>query len=280
MNNMNGYGNYGYQGGFYPGGFMYQEQPKINMTQGLTKDQLNALRKTGGFDLNISQEDLWRSFCTHRQDDKFTVSIDDEGNMICALCGTKFKPFEGTVAEARELVEKVIDLAETTKMQSITLPPQTIQDFFQIEPMLKKLPELFSLSQNDRKRAFPSNDAYIYGQDNNAFMAYQNMVNPLAGNGYYDPAMMYNQPVFGAQAPMGQPMMNQQFGYQQPMNQQMPQQGYPNPAMGQPMMNQQFGYQQPQGNNPFMAPQAQAPAPVQQTAPTQEQVTVTKTLTD
>lgn len=253
MNNMNGYGNYGYPGGFYQGGYMFQEPPKLNMTQGLSKDQISALRKTGGFDLNISEEELWRSFCTHRQDDKFTVSIDDEGNMTCALCGTKFKPFDGTVAEASDLVKRTVDLLETTKMQCITLPPKTIQDFFQIEPMLKKLPELFNISQNDRKRAFPGNDAYVYGQDNNAFIAYQNMVNPLAGNGYYDPAMMnYNQPVYGAQAPMQAPMM--------------PQQGY--------------GYQQPMQQNPFNSAQS---APVQQTstaAPAQDQVTVTKTLTD
>ena len=287
MNNMNGYGN-GFPGGFFQGGYTYHEQPKLNMTQGLTKDQLNALKKTGGFDLNISEEDLLRSYCTHRYDDRFTVSIDDEGNMICALCGTKFKPFEGNTADARELVERVIDLAETTKMQSITLPPQVIKDFFQIEPMLKKLPELFNLSQNDRNRALPRNDAYMYGQDGNAFATYTNIINPLAGNGYCDPAMMnYNQPVYGSQAPMNQPMMPQGgYGYQQPMMQQG--QVPMNQPMGQPMMPQGgYGYQQPmmqQGmpqNNPFNSAPVNNAQPAQSApAPTQDQVTVNKTLTD
>lgn len=283
MNNMYGYGN-GYPGGFYQGGYMYQEPPKLNMTQGLTKDQLNSLKKTGGFDMNISEEDLLRSFCTHRQDDRFSVSIDDEGNMICALCGTKFKPFDGTVAEARDLVNRVVDLLETTKMQSLTLPPQTIRDFFQVEPMLKKLPELFSISQNDRKRAFPGNEAYVYGENNNSFVAYQNMVNPLAGNGYFDPAMNFNQPVYGAQAPMGQPAP--QYGYQQPQGAQMmnaPQYGgYPQGGQMAP----QYGYN-PQGQmmnpaqgNPFSSTGTPTAAPTSQAATEQEQVTVHKTLTD
>ena len=249
-------------GGYY-GGMMYQEPPKFTMTQGLTKEQINALSKNSVFSLEISEEDLWRSFCTHRHENKFAVVPDEEGNLICSLCGTKFKPYDGEVADARELVDKVVDLMETTKMQAITLPPQTIKDFFQIEPMLKKLPDLYERSKSDYRRALGVNENYYYGQENNAFAMYQNIINPMAGNGYIDPVMMQQQPMYGAQ-----PMMPQQ------------------PVYGQPMMQQQPMYGgQPQAQNPFNVNSAPVAAPAPQTqapvAPAQpDTVTVSKTLTD
>lgn len=282
------FGNYNMMptGGVY-GGMMYHETPKLSMTQGLTKEQLDSLRKNTAFSLEISEEDLWRSFCTHRSADKFAVVPDEEGNLICSLCGTKFKPYDGEVPEARDLVNRVVDLMETTKMQALNLPPNTIKEFFQIEPLLKKLPDLYDRSRSDYKRALGFNENYVYGQENNAFAVYQNMINPMAGNGYMDPAMM--QPMYGAQ-PMQptygyapQPMMQQQPmqqpAYGQPMMQQQPMYG------GQPMMQQQPMYGgQPQGN-PFNVNSAPvtAPAPVPQTpvAPAQaDQVMVNKALTD
>ena len=280
----NGYNNFnGYPTGGYYGGAVYKEAPKINMTQGLNPEQLKSLRKTGGFNLEISEEELWRSFCTHRYDNRFATSMDEEGYMTCSLCGTKFRPFEGNVNDARELVNKTVDLLETTKMQSLTLSPKIIQEYFQIEPVLKRLPELFAQSQNDYKRALGmDNSGYYYGQENNAFMMYQNFINPMAGNGFYDPAVMQQQPVYGSQVSMmqqayPQPMMQQ--GYNQPMMQQ----AYP-----QPMMQQGYQpYQQPMMNNGAMDqnPFNVNGAPVTNTAPQNnnngtDTVTVKKTMTD
>lgn len=278
---MNVYNNnYGYPTGGYYNGMMFTEPPKLNMTQGLTPEQLKSLRKTSGFSLDIPQDEMWKAFCTHRYENKFAVTQDDEGNFTCSLCGTKFKSFNGDTKDARELVEKVIDLMETTKMQSLTLPQQTIQEFFQIEPVLRRLPNLYEMSINDFKRATGTNDGYMYGQENNGFAMYQTMINPMAGNGYYDPAMM-NQPMYGAQP---------QYGMGQPMP------GYPmnNGMMNQPMYNAQPQYgmgQQMQGYsmNNGAAPQGNPfnsnPAPVQQqqqpsSEPATNQVTVNKTLTD
>lgn len=273
----NGFNNYGYPTGGYYGGTMYQEAPKLNMTQGLTPEQLKSLQKTSGWSLAISEEELLRAYCTHRHENRFAVTQDEEGNMTCSLCGTKFHPFEGDVASARELVSKVRDLLETTKMQSLTLPPQTIKDFFQIEPVLDRLPDLFAKSKEDYKRALGYNDNYIYGQETNAFAAYQNMINPMAGAGYYDPAMM-QQPIYGGQPsypgyPYGAP--------QQPMQQQVyGQPGFAQPQQGYGQQPQFQGYGQPQGNpfNVGSAPVQQPTAPT--AAPVDQPVTVSKTLTD
>ena len=275
-NNFNSYP----AGGYY-GGMMYQEAPKLSMTQGLNPEQLKSLRKTGGFSLDIPEEEMYRSFCTHRYENKFAVTQDDEGTYTCSLCGTKFKPFEGEVADARELVEKVVDLLETTKMQSLTLPQKTIQEFFQIEPVLKRLPELYSQSRSDYKRALGMNDTYVYGQENNAFAMYQNMINPMAGN-YYDPAMMnMQQPMYGNQPMMG---MQQQPMYVQPQQNFQPMYNGGYPQQGYQPYNQQMDMQQQGQTNPFSS----SPTPVNNNAAPQQQnngaaeqqVTVTKTMTD
>lgn len=273
----NGYGTFNQPTGGYYSGMVYQDAPKLSMTQGLTKEQLDSLRKSpGGFALNISNEDILRSYCTHRLDNKFMVKEDEEGNFICSLCGAKFKPFNGTGEEARQITEHFLDFMETTKMQALKLPPKTIQDVFQIMPVIKHLPELYEYSRNDYKQALGMNDGYYYGQENNAFAMYQNMINPMAGNGYYDPAMMnMGQPMYGAQPNM--------YPAQQPMYGGQPQQ-YAQPMYNQQPMMQQPMYGQPAPQqNPFNVNSAPAQAPQTQPAPqsnTNEQVTVTKKLTD
>lgn len=276
---------YGYMGGYPTGGYFYQEKPQVQMTQGITPEEMKTLTtKSSGFNLNIPQEEMLRSFCTHRYENRFAVTEDDEGNYTCSICGTKFKGFNGTTNEAREVAKNMVDLMETIKLRALTLPPKTIQDVNQIIPIIKRIPDLYDQSLNDFNRAYGQQQSgWGYGQDANGFNLYQNMVNPMAGNGYYDPAMQ--QPMYGAQ-PMNQ-------GYGQPMFQQ-PQmnQGYGN-MYQQPQMNQGYGqpYQQ-QGNpfnvggNPvnnqqqFTQPAQQQQAPAANTDKAPETVTVSKTLTD
>lgn len=278
FNNFNG--GYPTGGGFY-GGMVYQPGQKIHMTQGLTAEQLKTLRKSGGFSLDITQEELFRSYCTHRNENSFATVSDDEGNLTCKLCGTKFKPFEGSPKEARELIDRTIDLIETTKMRSLSLPQKTIQDVFQIEPILKRIPDLYSQSINDYNRAIASNDSYLYAQENNSFSYYQNMLNPMAGNGYYDPSMVQPMPMYGAQPPMTyqQPYQGGQPQYGMGMNQYYDQQQYQQPYQGQ-FNNGVDMNMQPQQNafNLNSAPvTASAPQPNNNA---EKEVTVTKTLTD
>lgn len=280
---MSGFNTYGYPMGGYPtNGYYYQEAPKVSMTQGITPEEMKTLStKSSGFNLNIPEEEMLRSFCTHRYENRYAVTEDDEGNYTCAICGTKFKGFNGTTAEAREVANNMVDLMETIKMRALTLPPKTIRDVNQIIPIIKRIPDLYDQSLNDFKRSFGNqNNGYIYGQDTNAFAAYQNMVNPMAGNGYYDPALQ--QPVFGAQPMYQQPMyqqpMYQQPAYQQPMNQQFTQPMYQQPQQqGNPFNVGSNPVQQPQQFAGQQAPQQQANAATNNNTDT---VTVSKTLTD
>ena len=287
---MNGNFNYGYyqQGGYVPQGMIYQPTTaKLNMTQGLTPEEQKSLRKSGGFSLDISPEEMKISYCTHRYPDKFATAVDDEGNFICAICGAKFKSFDGNIVEAREAVNRVMDLVETTKMQALNLPHQTIREVFQIVPVLKRLPDLYAQSVNDYKNALGV-DSYMAGAESNAFAHYQQMINPMAGNNYYDPAMMnIGGQVYGSQMGYGNPQMmggmNPQMGYNNPqmMGGMNPQMGYGNPQMmgGQQMFNNQQGGVNPFDSNATQVNNVQAPA--QQAAPqATEQVTVTKQLTD
>ena len=271
----NGFVNNNYPtGGF--GGMMYQAPQQINMTQGLTEEELKSLRKNNGFSLDISEEELKRCYCTHRLNNKFTLAPDDEGYVTCTLCGTKFRPFEGTPAEVREYVNKLNDIIETVKMKSITLPSQVIRDYFQMQPLLNRLPELSGNADRDFRNATGMNDNYYYAQETNGFSMYNNIVGPSMAGGYYDPAMMnMQQPMYGAQ-PYGQPMAQMPQGqiyntnpiYGQTMNgmpQQQPmynnaQPGFYDQSM---IMNNQPMYNNAQNGNPFQAqgqPQAQQQA--------------------
>lgn len=261
--------NFGIPNGAYYGGYRPSNvAPDINMTQGLTQEELDSLRKTGGgFTTRVSDEELKRSFCAHRTAKNFTVETDDEGNYTCALCGVKFKPFTGSTEEATELVNKVNDLIETAKLQAIKLSPQTIREYFQIQPLLKRLPQLYDMSKRDFVNSLSFNDPYNYGYENNGFNAYYNMV--TMGNGFYDPAMMGYQPPMGQmnyQPPMGQ-------GYQQPMGQQMNYQ----PPMGQGYQ-QPMGQQMPQGQMNYQQPMGQVAN--QENAFHKDEVTVNKTLSE
>ena len=278
-----------YNQNFYPGGFggaVYQAPVKpVNFTQAATKEELEAVKKqAGGFNLNIPQEEFTRAYCTHRTKDRFTVSVDDEGYMICSQCGKRFKPFEGSVADARELTENFENLLETTKMQALTMAPEAMRNYFQYAPFAHRLPDLFSQTQSEYKRALGM-DQYYYTQDQNAFNMYNSMINPMAGNGYYDPSMMWG----GAQPQYqyGQPMMNNNMGmpnYGQPMmnnNMGMNMQ----PTYAQPMMNNNmgmpnYGYQQQPSNaqgNPF---DVNSSLPNNANKGNNDTVTVTKPLTD
>ncbi len=284
---MNGFNNYGYPTGGYPtGGYYYQEAPKLSMTQGITPEEMKTLStKSSGFNLNIPEEEMLRSFCTHRYENRSALTQDEEGNFTCSICGTKFKGFDGTVSDARQVATQMVDLMETVKSRALTLPAKTIRDVNQIIPIIKRIPDLYDQALNDFKRSFGNdNSGYYYGQDANAFNAYQNMVNPMAGNGYYDPAM--SQPVFGAQPQAygtpfgGQPVMPQQYpqtGF--------PQQGYPYPTQqpqGYPQQVNPFTGAPQQNNQQQFTGQAPQQAPVQTTADNKqpETVTVSKTLTD
>lgn len=266
---------YNYQG--------MQGMPQQKFNNPLSPEEIQKLQKKGAqFSLGITQEEWMRGICNHRNAEGTadTLVYDQlTGEARCTICGYKFKPIEADVSieDIKDDVERIIDILQTIKLMYIDLPAEAAREYFQIIPLLEKIPQLFEFAAKNMTK----HETYNW-QYNNKNMGAINMFNNL-------------QSLFGGG------MVNP--GYQQPMGQVPPMApGFPQPApygaapVGYPGMSNGFGY--PGASNPagpgyqpqttgFQFTPNQQPAPVTPTveaptAPTTTEngtTTVTQTVT-
>lgn len=206
-------------------GYNYQGmQPQQKWSNVLTPEQINRLRKSENvFSLGITEEEQLRARCNHRSEDGLhdTLTYDPiTGEARCTICQYKFRPVEPNIEfeDIKEDVARIIDILQTIKLMYIDLPDQAAAEYFQIIPLIDKIPQLFEYAAKNMTK----HEAYNW-QYNSGNMGAMNMFNNLQA--MFSSGMM-NQP---------QPMMNPNMpvGMVQPM---------PNPAFQQPMMNNGFGY--------------------------------------
>ena len=234
---------------------------KAKYTQPLTPEQISKLRSSGdAFKIEVSQEDLWRAACTHKENGQPTLVSEgvnpETGNEIlrCTICGETFEMVDASKEEVQKAVDLICNLLQTSKTMYLDAPVQLVEQYYQMLPLLKMFPKLYERSQKN-------------------FAMYENPMgvgaNPTAvgTNGFQMMGAMLSNPYsamgYGAPMPMGPQYPQYPQGYApQPMApqpaqpypgypQQYPQQAY-NPAMygGNPMMY----------NSGAVAP-APAPAP-------------------
>lgn len=242
------------------GGFAYQGmgQPVAKFNNPLTPEQIKKLQQKGEqFSLGITEDEWLRGVCNHRNAEGTadTLVFDSlTGEARCTICGYKFKPIESSVSpeQIKESVDNIVDILQTIKLMYIDLPAEAAKEYFQIIPLINKIPQLFEFAAKNMTK----HESYNW-QYNNRNMGAMNMFNNL-------------QSMF-AGGMMGQPMMQQgMMGYnQQPMMQAAPFQqpanafGYPgasampNPAFG--------GYQAAAPGFAYNPNPATATAPVQPT---------------
>lgn len=219
------------------------------MTTGLTKQEIDEMMRTGNgaFQLAVTKQDLQNAKCAHRTPD--SLALHPTGNtepgketeVECSICHQVFNMVDQmSTDEVQELVNKVHDVMETTKAIWVMMPPNVIVEYFQIEALLKKLPQLWTIA----KSQMVQNVEAMYPNARAAGTGYISGLNVL-NNIQANPAMMQ----YGAPNPyMGQPnpmMYNQQMA--------------PNPYMGQvqqPMYNPAMQYAQ---QNPGMYGQQAMP---------------------
>lgn len=253
-------GGYNYNG-------MGQQAVKFNST--LTPEQIKKLReKDSKFSLSITEEDMLRAICNHRDETgmKDTLIMDPmTGIARCAICGYEFKPIEPNVSldDIRTDVERIVDILQTIKVMYVDLPAEAAKEYFPIIALLEKIPQLFEFAAKNMTK----HEVYNW-QYNNANMGAVQMLNNLQ-------QMMFNGG--GMAQPMGQPMMQGYPGMApQPNAFGYPGASQPNPAFG---MN---GYSPATGGYQFTptAPQQQAPVMNAPEAPAAAPtVTVTDTVT-
>ena len=244
------------------GGYMYnpqmiQQQPKVMNV--LTDEEIKTLQQTANqFSLGLTEKESLQAVCNHRKADGSEDSLVYDqltGIARCTICGYEFRPVDEntSIDDIRDLCDKTVDILQTIKLLYTDLPANAAREYFQIIPLIKKIPQLFEFAaKNFAKHEFNS------WQYNNQNMGGIAMLQNLAAAFGAGQPMMMGQP---AMQPMGQPMM----GGVQPMMGQPMTMGQPAvnpfgfPGASQPM-NQGFAYQ-PGQVQPQVAPTVPTPAP-------------------
>lgn len=303
MDNMNNY-YYGQQqvagqpyfGGYDPSGYGFPAMGFNNMPMpanqnALTDEEIQMLKNTrpsGQFVLAISQEDVARSRCTHKEGNRDVVlqTTDGSGDVYCPICQARWKPDMMSKEEVEELVGKLLDQMQNAKWTG-DLPVDLTRELFTLMPLLKKYPEVHEYAMNtfnkyySARGMFSAADTNIYGMYNSLFTAgapvqnyyqpqpqmTQNYYQPQAAQGYVPNGMPANAAVNPMQAstygvdPMA---ANQQYVSQANMMMGGTVYGAPvAPAYGAPVAP---NYGAPVAQAP-QAPVQPATAPVQPTAP-------------
>lgn len=242
-------------------GYAYSmNRPKAQNTQPVTPEMAAILKKESTLDMRIDQKDIWRAMCTHKDPTTHVSTLvqNADGTLTCSVCGKSFRFFEGGVEDVNAAVSTIIDVLQTTKTIYLDAPAKMIEQYYQVIPLLEKLPILWNMAVRNFDNYQGIDDMNpISNSYGSGFAAMNTMLtNPYAFGQQFGQPMM-QQPMMGQPMPMGQPMM-----------------GY-NPQMMQPMMgyNPQMMGQQPvaDANNPMAynapvpgvmpaAPVAQAPA--------------------
>ena len=231
---------------------MPQRQPKL--TQPLSQEDIKKLRNNAdAFSLKVTETDLLKSYCTHKNNGQIALQQTSDGRVFCPICGETFQLIDESKENIERIVSDMNDILQTVKTYYVDMPVQSITSYFQIMPLINKLPQLYEIACknfNEYEMGAPVNGM----NGSNSFAMLSNLMTPGMGMGY-NPA---------------QGMMQGNMGMPQGMNMGMgmPMQG--NMGMQQPMMggmpqgNMVFNTQPVQGNGfGYMgAPMQQQEAPV------------------
>ena len=227
-------GNFNYAGA----GYNQVQQPKVQSVY--TQEEYNTLvKQENSFSLGITKDEYLRSYCNHRKlDGSDSLVIDPlTGIASCTVCGYKFKPCDDiSIDEIQNEVNNVLDILQTIKIMYIDMPVDTAKEYFQIIPLIEKIPKLFDLAAKDMAKH--DNNPWNYNTQSMGAMSVLNNIRGMFNNGYVPTATIdpnqANNP-YGTMAQNGNPLYNG-FGYPG-ANQQMQMGGAPgvggfNPAGG------------------------------------------------
>ena len=269
-------------------GYMYTQQPPVKPANPLTNEEIASLRNTAGqFTLAVTKDEMIRGICFHVDENGNQTTITNpDGSTTCTLCGKTWRSEGLSQEQVQEAVDNVLSILQTIKLLYINFPNQAAREYYQIIPLIEKIPGLYKIA-SDNFHMYEGTYLNGYANGNlNPFAVfgqiggYQNMYQYQQTNPY-QPA---GQPMMGA-APQ-QNMYNPIYGQPAaPAPQQAPVAGtgpvagnpfdgnsYSNPAAYAPAMQ---GYAYQAGVTPTPQPAAPAPAPAQAApvAPTGEVTT-------
>ena len=236
---------YGMQGGYQFNGMQNGQMPKIPNV--LNAEEIKELQQQRSqFSLGLTKKESLQAACNHRTADGMqdTLVYDNvTGIATCTICGYQFRPVEAeaTYETIKEASDRLVDILQTIKIMYTDLPAEAAKEYFQIIPLIGKVPQLFEFAaKNFAKHEY---NGWSYNNHNMGGIAMLQNLSSMFGGGM--------QPNF-----VQQPQFN---GYA--MNPQQPV-GYPNGMAPQMPVQNPFGY--PGASAPMgMAPQMGAPVPQQ-----------------
>lgn len=219
--------------------YMGAQQPIPKFNNPLTAEEIKKLQKNSNqFSLTMTEDEYLRSVCNHRNAEGTadTLVYDSyTGEATCTICGYKFKPVDAstTMDSIKGDVANIIDILQTIKLMYIDLPAEAAKEYFQIIPMLEKIPQLFDFAAKNMTKHEAFNWQYN-NRNMGAMNMFQNLQNMFASG--FTSQQYAQQPYQQPQNPYAQPGVP--VGYPAPVSNGF---GYPgaqpNPAFA--------GYQQP-----------------------------------
>lgn len=281
--------NYGFSAGMVPN----QQQQAPVVQSWLTPEKMALLKKgVSKFNLSVSDEDLARGQCNHMNNGKSMLIPDGDGSngFTCQICGTHFTVRDLSNEEVKNATDNILDILNIIKISYLSLDPNTALEYFQIIPLIEKIPRLYEISQADINK-YNGGANFVQGSNQDPFRIFSSLVTPGFTGGFQQPQYggfnNFNQygyanaapvaPQYAGQAqfaPQANPMYGQYGQPQgfQPQAQNMYQQPAPAANPYQPQQPQ-YGYQ------PQQPAQAQAPAAPQQTPVVQQPAQPTQATT-
>ena len=261
------------------GQYQYQPQQQAHkQMNALSAEEIKQLQQERSqFSLGLTTREMLQGSCTHRSIDGMSDSLTYDpvtGVARCSICGYEFKPIEAetSLETIKDSCDTIVDILQTIKILYTDLPADAAREYFQIIPLIGKIPQLFEFAAKNFAKHEANNWQY-----NNYNMGGISMLNNLnnmfgMGMGGMAPQPMYQQPMMNPQQPTmagypqaayGAPMGGNAFGYQGAS--QVPPQGYAPTNPG-------FQYQPTPQATPA-APTVSAPAAPADAAPATDTVT-------
>lgn len=284
-------GNFAGYGGYYqPQGTGAQWNPnptpspkRMNV---LTTDEIEKLtRQDNKFSLALTETDKARAACNHRTADGTGFSLVDDVRdgvpvVRCTICGYEFEPLGNLDdQELKAATRTIVNILNAIKMTYVDLDPTVARQYFQIIPLIDKIPDLYKLASANYAKHENAMGGYGYNTNGNNTIGMFNYIMGFLGGQQpqgYNPYAQQAQPGFNPYQqgynPYGTaPGYNP---YAQPAQSQQPQ-GQPQGYTAQTNGFQTTYGAAPQGQS---APQAQQPQG-QPAAQPADAGTTTKTFT-
>jgi hypothetical protein len=235
-------------------GIQPQAMPKRNNV--LTDEEIKKLQANRTqFTLSITEDEHLRAACNHRTADGTRDALTDDpldpNVKVCAICGQRFVPIDPTSPreEVQAATDAVVNILQTIKIMYQDFPAEAARQYFDIIPLIGKIPQLFEYAVKNLAKYENTNGYGFQGASPSAMGLLNNFMGMMGSGGYG---------FAGAQPQYQQPQMQQQvypgnpFGYP---GASVPNYGYGQPQAGYMPQSAGFAY------TPQATPEAPAPTP-------------------